>query len=66
MRTTLDGVAQYVLPIYDVLENTGTFYMNPLVGQELIITFENEIHCVATGKKIKKTFGEARPWRWRA
>lgn len=58
MRTTLDGVAQYVLPTYDVLENTGTFYMNPLVGQELIITFENEIHCVATGKKIKKTFGE--------
>ncbi|MFN0031356.1 MAG: DUF2797 domain-containing protein [Flavobacteriales bacterium] len=58
MRTSLDGVAQYILPIYDVLENNGTYYMNPLVGETLKLTFENEIHCVETGKRIKKTFGE--------
>ncbi len=58
MRTTLDGVAQYLLPIYDVLESTGTYFMNPLVGEEVVLRFENEINCVATGKRIKKTFGE--------
>jgi Protein of unknown function (DUF2797) len=58
MRTTLNGEAQYTLPIIDVLENTGTFYMNSLIGQNVTIRFENQINCVATGKSIKKTFGE--------
>ena len=58
MRTSLDGVAQYIVPLYDVLENTGTYYLNPLVGQNISIRFTGEIHCIATGKKIKKTFGE--------
>jgi hypothetical protein len=58
MRTSLDGVAQYILPIYDNLENTGTYFMNPLLGEEITIRFSGDIHCVVTGKKIKKTFGE--------
>ncbi len=58
MRTSLDGVAQYILPIYDNLENTGTYFMNPLLGEEITIRFSGDIHCAATGKKIKKTFGE--------
>lgn len=60
MRTSLDskGVAQYNLPIFDVLEESGTLHMNDIVGQELSIQFDQEIHCVESGKKIKKTFGE--------
>ena len=58
MRTTLDGTAQYTLPIVDILDYTGTYFMNPLVGERIELQFENEIHCVETGKKIKKTFGE--------
>lgn len=58
MRTSLDGQAQYLLPIVDILEHSGTYFMNPLVGETIQIQFENEIHCIETGKKIKKTMGE--------
>jgi hypothetical protein len=60
MRTSLDeqGVAQYILPLYDKTENVGTYFMNPLIGEKITIHFQQEIHCVETGKRIKKTFGE--------
>lgn len=60
MRTSLDdnNQAQYLLPQMDILENTGTYFMNPLVGSEIKLTYLNEIHCVVTGKKIKQAFGE--------
>jgi hypothetical protein len=58
MRTSLDGVAQYLLPVVDVLEEQNTFYLNPLVGEEICIQFLDEIHCIESGKKIKKTYGE--------
>lgn len=58
MKTTLDDVAQYTLPLVDIIDHTGLYYMNPLVGSSITIEFENEIHCIETGKKIKKTFGE--------
>jgi hypothetical protein len=60
MRTDLnsEGIAQYQLPIYDVLKAGDLLDMNALVGQELSIIFEGEIHCIESGKRIKKTFGE--------
>jgi hypothetical protein len=60
MRTSLnsEGIAQYQLPIYDVLEAGDLLDMNALVGQELSIYFGGEIHCIESGKRIKKTFGE--------
>ncbi len=60
MHTSLDeqGVAQYILPVFDVLENTGSYSMNSLVGEKVSIHFEGEINCVESGVKIKKTFGE--------
>jgi hypothetical protein len=60
MRTSLnsESTAQYDLPIYNVLEERGVVHMNALVGQELSIHFDGEIHCVESGKKIKKPFGE--------
>lgn len=58
MSTALDGQAQYTLNIVDILEYTGKFFLNPLVGEEICIRFMHEIHCIETGKRIKKTFGE--------
>ncbi len=60
MRASLDdqGVAQYELPLFDVIEQKGNFLMNPLIGEKITIHFNQEIHCIETGKKIKKTFGE--------
>jgi hypothetical protein len=59
MRTSLlDGVAQYLLPLYDVLEHTGACHMNPLVGEVVALRFAYAIHCVESGKQIQKTFGE--------
>jgi len=60
MRTSLDinNQAQYILPQFDILENTGSYFMNPLVGSDITLQYQNEIHCVVTGKKIKQAFGE--------
>mgnify|MGYP006286836559 CR=1 FL=1 len=58
MIPQLDNPVQYTLPLKDILEDHEQVDMNPLVGQEIKITFENAIHCVVTGKKIKKTYGE--------
>ena len=54
----MDGVAQYLLPLYDVLDNTGTYDMNPLVGRTVALRFAHAIHCIESGKPITKTFGE--------
>ena len=60
MRANLDdqGVAQYELPLFDVIAQNGNYLMNPLIGEKITVHFNQEIHCVETGKKIKKTFGE--------
>lgn len=60
MRTTLSetGIAQYRLPVFDILQEQGTIDFNELVGKEITIQFSGEIHCIESGKRIKKTFGE--------
>jgi Protein of unknown function (DUF2797) len=60
MRTSLDenSTAQYLLPIYDIIEYQHDFSMNSLIGQKIQISYEGQINCVETGKRIKKTFGE--------
>jgi hypothetical protein len=58
MSTSLDELAHYSLNLVDIIDYTGKFYLNPLVGERIKISFLNEIHCIETGKKIKKTFGE--------
>lgn len=58
MRTQLiDGVANYWLPLYSVLEPNHLVPMNELIGKTISVQFEHVIHCVVTGKKIKKTYG---------
>lgn len=58
MKANLGDVVKYTLPLYDVLDPKEEVNMNDLIGQEISIQFGGEIHCVVTGKKIKKTYGE--------
>jgi hypothetical protein len=58
MRATLEDVVQYELPLYNVLEPSETVPMNDLIGSEIRISFNGDIHCTVTGKKIRKTFGD--------
>lgn len=58
MKSALGDVVQYQLPLYDILEPNHYIPLNELVGQKFRLTFENAIHCVVTGKKINKVFGE--------
>jgi hypothetical protein len=60
MSTALDeqGLATYHLPLVNILEFKGQESINSWVGKDVKIQFTGNIHCVATGKKIKKTYGE--------
>lgn len=50
--------AQYTLRLFDVLDPGVEIGLNGRIGERITLRWENEIHCVVTGKKIKKTFGE--------
>lgn len=59
MSTSLqNGRAQYYLPLHDVLDPAERVDMNALIGKNILIKFDGLIHCIVTGGKIKKTFGE--------
>ena len=58
MQTTLGGATknqavQYQLPIGDDL-----LPMNERIGQTIKLSYQNEIHCVACGRKTKKSFAQ--------
>ena len=59
MKSVLgDQEVLYTLPLFDVLAPDAEVDMNGLIGQTIKLTFENAIHCVVTGKKIPKAYGE--------
>jgi hypothetical protein len=58
MRTQLENPVQYFLPLYDVLEEKEIVPLNEMIGETIRLTFEQQIHCVVSGKKIKKAYGE--------
>lgn len=58
MRTTLGEYAknqpvQYQLPIGDEL-----LPMNAHIGNTIKLSYQNEIHCIACGRKTSKSFGQ--------
>ena len=54
MRSALgDGVVQYSLPLGDDL-----VAINEYLGQPLTLTYHGAIHCVACGRKTKKSFNQ--------
>ncbi len=58
MRTDLGDEVNYTLPLFDNLSSNHFISMNHYIGSMLKITFQGQINCVVTGKKIKKTYGE--------
>lgn len=58
MRTQWENPVQYYLPLFDVLEEGEQVPLNDLVGNTIQLTFENQINCVVTGRKIRKAYGE--------
>jgi hypothetical protein len=58
MSSENGDTVQYQWTTADILEPMEAIELNPFIGKEIKLSFNNEIHCVATGKKIKKTFGE--------
>jgi len=59
MSSKLDGQnVNYFLPLVNITEKSGELALNPLIGEQIKLEFTGQIHCIATGKKIKKTFGE--------
>ena len=60
MSTSLDdaGRANYGLTLFHITEYRETININDWVGKSIHLRFTGNIHCVATGKKIKKTYGE--------
>lgn len=59
MRTSLEGEnAQYSLPLVDILETQGQLPLNEWVGKMMTVRYDQAIHCVETGRKIKRAFGE--------
>lgn len=53
-----DGMVEYRFRGADVLEPLPEHSANEWVGQHVRLSFEGDIHCIETGKRIKKTYGE--------
>ena len=53
-----DGTVEYRFRGADVLDPLPEQSANGWVGQQVKVSFEGDIHCIETGKRIKKTYGE--------
>lgn len=63
MRTELKDPVEYHLRLFDVLELKEELMLNDFVGKEIEIEFTGNIHCVVTGEKIPKVFGEGMSYK---
>ena len=53
MRSELSDVVRYTLPIGD-----SSVSMNDIIGQQIELTFLNEIRCISCGRRTKKSFSQ--------
>ena len=53
-----DGQVKYAFSGADVIEPLSETAINGWIGKRVQIHFEGLIHCVVSGKRIKKTYGE--------
>jgi len=60
MGSTVDGNGDIAYHFHggNPLDPCPTWEVNPWLGKEIHVAFGGDIHCVVTGKKIRKTFGE--------
>ena len=52
------GCVTYLWRGADILDPMALHTANEWVGQHVRLAFDGDIHCVETGKRIKKTYGE--------
>lgn len=58
VRTNLEHLAEYLLPIGD-----NEIEMNALIGQSIKVTYDGEINCVHCATKTKKSFNQGYCYR---
>ena len=58
MHTSLKNEVEYHLPLYNNLEDDLLVPMNQFIGEQISISFNGQINCVVSGKRIRKTYGE--------
>jgi len=57
MNTALAEKVQYTLPI-ETEQGIELVEMNPLIGKHISISYAGDIHCIACGRKTKKSFAQ--------
>ncbi len=63
MRTELKEPVEYQLRVFDKLKEKDAINLTELVGTNIQIKFTGNIHCVVTGEKIKKVYGEGMSYK---
>ncbi len=58
MQTTLGGAEKNQLVQYQLPIGTDLLPLNERIGQVIKLSYQNEIHCVACGRKTKKSFAQ--------
>ncbi len=58
MHTSLENEVEYTLPLYSNLDPDHMVPMNQFIGEQISISYNGQINCVVTGKRIRKTYGE--------
>lgn len=59
MRSSVIGEdVNYEFVLFNNLEPGELVPMNDLIGKNIVLEYQHVINCVATGEKIKKTYGE--------
>ncbi|MEK6616710.1 MAG: DUF2797 domain-containing protein [Bacteroidota bacterium] len=57
MKSQLSDQVIYHLPLEDKL-----IQMNDLIGKNIVLKYENEIYCIACGKRTNKSFSQGFCW----
>lgn len=63
MRTELKEPVEYQLRLFDKLKEKESINLTEMVGKDVQIRFTGNIHCVVTGEKIKKVYGEGMSYK---
>ena len=58
MSSSLKDEVHYSLPLFNNLEPNHFIELNQFIGSTISISYSGDIHCIVTGKKIRKTYGE--------
>lgn len=63
MRTELKSPVNYYLQLFEVLDFKEEILLNDFLGKDIEMRFTGGIHCVVTGEKITKVYGEGMSYK---